>query len=132
MARLREYKKGVRTQITKNFWSTEFDCKCSDPECKWTKIDLDHVEKLQKLREDLGESLEITSGYRCDKHNKRVGGASRSRHKEGDSSDLKAKTKSPETVAKAAEKIGFDGIGRYTTFTHLDSRGYKARWNFRK
>lgn len=31
-------------------------------------------------------------------------------------------------VAAASEKIGFDGIGSYNTFTHLDTRGSKARW----
>lgn len=132
MSKVRQYKKGTRTQLTDNFWSTEFDCQCNYSDCEWTYIDLDHVKKLQELRKELGESLEVTSGYRCAKHNKDVGGASRSRHKEGDASDLKAKTKSPEDVANVAEDLDFDGIGRYNTFTHLDSRGSKARWDFRK
>ena len=35
----------------------------------------------------------------------------------------------PDEVADACEK--FDGLGRYDTFTHIDSRGSKARWDKR-
>ncbi len=131
MAKMRQYKKGLATKITSNFYSTEFDCSCNYSDCQWTYIDVEHVEKLQELRENIGKPLKVTSGYRCEKHNKDVGGASRSRHKVGDASDIKC-TENPESVAKIAESLNFDGIGRYNTFTHLDSRGYKARWNFRK
>lgn len=132
MARIRQYKKGVRTQITKNFWSTEFDSKGGYEDEQWTLIDLDHVEKLQKLRDKLGVSCKITSGYRSRTHNKAVGGASKSRHVIGDATDVQFKGISPEVVAEAAEELGFDGIGLYDTFTHLDSRGHKVRWDFRK
>ena len=33
-------------------------------------------------------------------------------------------------VADIAEKL-FDGVGRYDTFTHVDSRGLRARWDMR-
>ena len=35
----------------------------------------------------------------------------------------------PDEVADACEK--FDGLGRYDSFTHIDSRGSKARWDKR-
>jgi len=126
------YKKGIKTKLTTNFVSTEFDCNCKYPDCQWTKIDLTHVEKLQELRKKLKSPIKITSGYRCEEYNKDVGGASKSRHKEGDASDLQVRTKTPDQVANAAEKLVFDGIGRYNTFTHLDSRGWNSRWDFRK
>lgn len=128
----KKYKKGIRVQLSKNFWSTEFDSKSNYGDEEWTIIDTDHVEKLQKLREVLGASCKITSGYRGPTHNAAVGGATRSRHLQGDATDVQFKGVSPDKVADAAEKLGFDGIGRYDTFTHLDSRGYKARWDNRK
>ena len=132
MANIKRYKKGVRTRITKNFWSTEFDSKGGYEDEKWTLIDVDHVEKLQELRDKLGVSCKITSGFRGPTHNRAVGGASRSRHLMGDATDVQFKGISPDDVADAAEELGFDGIGRYNTFTHLDSRGHKARWDFRR
>ena len=126
---LKKYKKGLRTQISKNFWSTEFDCSCKYPECQWTLISSDHIKNLQELRDRIGP-LDINSAYRCDKHNKAVGGTTNSRHKEGDATDIVSKKLTPDQVATAAEN--FDGLGRYSTFTHIDSRGTKARWDFRK
>jgi len=129
MAILRKYKKGVSTKITDNFRSNEFDCKCEYQECKWTTIDLDHVYKLQEKRKKWGKPIKINSGYRCEKHNKDEGGSSRSRHKVSDATDIKVKGMSPDKVADDCEN--FDGLGRYSSFTHIDSRGWKSRWNFR-
>ena len=131
MAKLRVYKKGERAKVTNNFVSSEFDCQCKNPECRETIVDLEHAEKLQLLREKLNTSITITSAYRCEAHNKAVGGATHSRHKKGDATDIVVNRMQVEHVAQAAEKL-FDGLGRYDTFTHVDSRGSKARWNFRR
>lgn len=132
MADLRKYKKGVKVQLTKNFSSTEFDSKGGYPDEEWTIIDLDHVKNLQKLRDKVGTPCTITSAYRSPTHNAKVGGASNSRHKEGDATDVQFAGKTPKEVAAAAEEIGFQGIGIYDVFVHVDSRpGKKARWDFR-
>lgn len=128
--KLKEFKKGVDTRLSKNFSSKEFDCKCSNPDCKKTYIDMDHVNKLQKKREKWNRPVEITSAYRCEKHNKAVGGSTNSQHVKGTATDIKVKGLTPSQVADNCED--FDGLGRYDSFTHLDSRGYKARWNFTK
>lgn len=47
----------------------------------------------------------------------------------GTATDIVVKGMTPDEVADACEK--FDGLGRYDTFTHIDSRGKKARWDFR-
>lgn len=127
MANIKTFKKGDNTNISKNFKVKEFDCSCS--QCTETIIDLDHVEKLQKLREDLNSPITITSAYRCEYHNAQVGGASNSRHKVGDATDIVVSSMEPSEVADACEH--FSGLGRYDTFTHIDSRGYKARWDNR-
>lgn len=127
MANIKTFKKGDRARLTSNFQAREFDCSCS--KCSETLIDLDHVEKLQKLREDLNSPIHITSAYRCESHNAAVGGSKNSRHKVGDATDIQVSDMDPLEVQDACEH--FDGLGRYDTFTHIDSRGYKARWDKR-
>lgn len=127
MANIKKYSKGDRTKLSTNFSAKEFDCSCSN--CSETLIDLDHVEKLQKLREDLGTSINITSAYRCESHNAAVGGSSRSQHKLGTATDIQVSGMNPSEVQDACEH--FDGLGRYDSFTHIDSRGSKARWDKR-
>lgn len=114
-------------KLSKNFKVSEFSCSCS--KCSETLIDLDHIAKLQKLREDLNSPIYINSAYRCPDHNAAVGGSKNSRHKVGDATDIRVKDMDPSEVADACEH--FDGLGRYDTFTHIDSRGYKARWDNR-
>ena len=127
MANIKKYKKGEDIRLSKNFSLREYECSCSD--CNETLVDLDHVTKLQKLREDLGASIKITSAYRCQKHNDAVGGSSHSQHKLGTATDIQVSGMEPTAVQDACEH--FDGLGRYDTFTHIDSRGKSARWDKR-
>lgn len=120
------YTRGKAVQLTKNFKSTEFDCKCG--KCKDTLIDTKLVNLLQKVRDYYNKPVIINSGFRCAAHNKAVGGATTSQHTLGRAADIRITGVTPSTIADYAEKIGFDGIGRYSTFTHVDTRGYKARW----
>jgi uncharacterized protein YcbK (DUF882 family) len=88
------------------------------------------MEKLQEMRTRWKKPVSIESGYRCKKHNRDVGGATHSRHLQGDATDIKVKGLSPDEIADNCEH--FDGLGRYNSFTHIDSRGTPARWDFRK
>ncbi len=113
-------------QLTKNFKAGEFFCKCG--KCEDQIISLDHVNKLQQLRDDFDKPILINSAYRCPEHNKAEGGSPNSRHTKGDATDIRVVGLSPKEVADRCEH--FDGLGRYKTFTHIDSRGTKARWDF--
>lgn len=130
MNQIKSYLKGQKTRLTPNFYSTEFDCKCKDPDCQLTLIDLFHVIKLQALRDQINKSISISSAYRCEKHNKSVGGAPNSQHLIGTATDLTIKNLSPNETANLCEPL-FNGVGRYDTFTHVDSRGTKAKWDLR-
>lgn len=44
---------------------------------------------LDPLREKYGKPIVVTSGYRCPKLNKAVGGASRSQHTKGEATDIR-------------------------------------------
>lgn len=124
-----EIKKGSNLQLSDNFNSDEFDCRCD--ECTITLIDLCHVDTLQMVRNEAGP-VWITSGYRCKKHNKNVGGAEDSQHPKGTAADLVPKLISIKKLAKIAQKHGVKGLGIYKTFVHVDNRiGKKARWSVR-
>lgn len=124
---IKKFKKGENVKLSKNFHLSEAECKCNA--CDETLVDLDHVVKLQQLREDLNASIKVTSWYRCEIHNKNVGGASKSIHKLGSATDIVVSGMEPNEVADACEK--FDGLGRYDSFTHIDSRGSYSRWDKR-
>ena len=113
-------------KLTKNFNSKEFACPC----CKKEVYLMKHILHLQTMRNHFNKPIKITSGFRCEKHNKKIGGVQYSQHLLGTATDIKIKEISPDIVADYAEKH-FDGVGRYNTFTHVDSRGYKARWDKR-
>jgi lysozyme family protein len=126
------YRKGAGVILSPNFTLGEFDCKCS--RCSETKVSLKHIVRLQALRDLLRKPVTITSGFRCARHNAEVGGVTGenggnvSQHVLGTATDIKVSGLTPAQVAEAAEAVGFDGIGRYRTFTHVDSRGSRARW----
>lgn len=90
------------------------------------------IEGLEQLRAALGgEPLTITSGYRTRKHNRSIGGATRSRHVFGLAADVTTRNASPVKVARVADRLGFGGVGRYRGFTHVDVNtepGKLRRW----
>lgn len=127
MANILKFPRGDTTKLSENFSVNEFECSCG--KCTETLINIDHVVKLQQLRHDLGSSIHINSAYRCPAHNAAIGGEKNSMHMKGHATDIVVKGMTPNEVADACEK--FDGLGRYDTFTHIDSRGFKARWDKR-
>jgi len=115
-------------QITKHFKAKEFFCKCGT--CHNQLIDIGHVSRLEILRQAINKPIKINSGFRCEKHNKIVGGTENSQHCKGTATDIVISDKTPEEVSSVADFLGFRGIGVYNTFTHIDSRnGKRGRWN---
>jgi len=122
-------------KITKNFSLEEFNCKDGSDMPNSVMINIIQLAKnLQVLRDYLGVSITVNSGYRSPKYNARVGGVKNSQHLLGKASDLMVKGFTPKQVADAIEKLIKEGkmqqggIGVYPTFTHYDIRGTKARW----
>lgn len=115
-------------KLSANFKVKEFACTDgSDP----IFIDSDLVSVLQKIRTHFGKSVTITSAYRTPTKNSAAGGTKYSQHLYGKAADIKVKGVSPKTVAAYAEKLlpKSGGIGIYKTFTHIDVRANKSRWN---
>jgi len=107
--------------LSKNFTSSEFVCKC----CGEVIIDQRLIDKLELLRAELGRPIIITSGYRCPKHNREVGGVVNSQHILGKAVDIKVRGVSPKKVGEVARKIGFSFIKVYSSWTHIDIRREK-------
>ena len=127
-----EFKKGDSAQISKNFQFKEFDCQGKGC-CSKTIIDEKLIAYVQQIRDHFGKPVTITSPYRCEVHNKRVGGATKSYHMQGRAADIVVQGVSSREVAKYAESIGILGIGLYETsadgyFTHIDTRTTKSFW----
>lgn len=115
-------------KLSTNFRVKEFACTDgSDP----IFIDSDLVNVLQKIRTHFGKSVVINSAYRTPTKNKAVGGTTYSQHLYGKAADISISGVSPKKVAAYAEKLLPDkgGIGIYATFTHIDVRSNKSRWN---
>lgn len=114
-----------RLDKIKHFKLDEFRCN----HCNKLKLDINLLESLEKLREQTGP-LVINSGYRCPIHNKRVGGVRNSQHLKGTAADVRAINTKPSIVQAIADKVFSNGgLGRYNTFTHVDVRGHRSRWN---
>lgn len=69
----------------KHFTHNEFKCKCG---CNQDRIDIRLVKILDEIRDYYGKPAVITSGYRCKKHNKDVGGVTNSWHTKNKASDF--------------------------------------------
>lgn len=115
-------------KLTRNFKVREFKCQDgTDP----VFIDLGLVDILQQVRDHFGKAVTITSAFRTASHNKKVGGATYSQHCYGKAADIKVSGVTASAVADYVETLmpNTGGIGRYPTFTHVDVRTTKSRWN---
>jgi len=102
------------------------------PETLWPNL-VPTARLLDALRERLGVPVTISSAYRTAAYNRAVGGAANSWHRQFIACDIKANGASPAKVANALAEMrgqGFfrGGIGRYSSFTHVDTRGVNADW----
>ena len=105
------------------FKREEFACKCG---CGFDTVDAVLLEALTAIRSHFNQPVVVTSGCRCEAHNTRVGGSKSSQHKKGRAADIKVKSTSPALVADYAQELGLS-VGRYDTFTHVDSRSGPPR-----
>lgn len=70
-----------------NFKKAEFKCPCGKCNGYGDGIVSSLLVTLQNLRDKYGE-VKITSGYRCESYNKKVGGSTNSKHMKGQAADF--------------------------------------------
>lgn len=111
-------------QVSKNFVLSEFQSRDTGE----VILDAELLRRLQTLRDRLGRPIVVTSGYRTPEHNRAVGGATQSQHLYGTAADITCAGISVAALYAAAETVGFRGIGKYSSFVHVDVRQTPARW----
>lgn len=117
--------------LTKDSKASDFHCTCG---CGEGELDPTFMSQLLRFLEFTDRGfITITSGYRCEAHNKAIGGETFSFHLRGRAADILTPTIQFKTLAlDAANKAGFHGIGLGSTFTHVDNREIPARWTYPK
>lgn len=122
--------------ITEHFKFSEFACKDG------TQVPIqffDNVKalcmNLEVIRSHINRSIIITSGYRTESHNKKVGGAKYSMHLCGKAADMKVKGMTSKEIYEVIEEligkgeIQQGGLSKIDLKrVHYDIRGYKKRW----
>ena len=108
------------TRLSINFTRSEFACKCG---CGFDTVDTELIRLLENIRNYFNQPVHITSACRCERHNEFVGGSRNSQHKRGRAADIIVKGIEPDDVANFADTLmKSGGIGRYSAFTHVDTR----------
>jgi uncharacterized protein YcbK (DUF882 family) len=121
-------------KISQHFARSEFACQCGNncPQSQDPTVDVTLIQILEELRRHFNTPITVTSGVRCKSHNASpsVKGSVFSKHLEGKAADVILKGVTPDRVYKYLfERYPNSyGFGKYETFTHIDSRGLKGRW----
>lgn len=122
-------------QLTPNFKLEEFRCKDgTDVPAELMANVQELAANLQVLRESLGKSITIMSGYRTPAYNAKCGGEPKSQHMEAKAADIIVSGMAPKDVCAAVKQLISDGkmkqggVGLYDGWVHYDVRGFKARW----
>lgn len=97
------------------FTLDEFACK----HCGKNLIHSSFVDRLDRARGLAGIPFVINSGYRCDEHDKSIGG--KGNHPSGYAADIMAaSSKQRFKILQALLAVGFNRIGIGETFIHVD------------
>jgi len=107
----------------------DFKCSCG---CGFDTIDFELRDIYYSILYELGTSPFIHSACRCKEHNADVGGAEKSQHLLGRAMDIDIEDISPKELYAFLNKKYPDkyGIGLYNWGVHIDTRDYKARWDY--
>ena len=133
----------ANVDYTKKWWDYD-DLKAGyiAPHFRWTEFRCNHCDFyerppeqlliwLENIRHHFGDTpMDISSGCRCETKNKMAGGKPNSYHLKGMAADFYMHGVSANDVYDYANKLinSQGGVGWYHSFTHIDTRGYKARW----
>jgi uncharacterized protein YcbK (DUF882 family) len=126
-------------KLSKNFTVGEF-AKSGGKTFDTARIDPKLVQCLQRLRDNLGKPITITSGYRSFRYNSELyrkrykKEPTRSQHISGRAVDIKIAGLTGLNIAKAAiDACGCCiGIGLANTYAHIDVRGTFVVWPYAK
>jgi len=107
----------TREKLSDNFYRDEFACRCG---CGSDSISLLLVNRLQQVRDEIGNSIKITSGLRCLAHNQTVGGEVDSTHLTGRAVDISCTHNHKRMILLPVLCRFFHRVGVAKTFIHID------------
>ena len=115
--------------LSAHFARSEFECRDRTRHPICVRLIL----ALESIRAGFETPVIVTSGYRSENYNRRVGGAERSLHLTGQAADIQLEGVSPLEVwefVETSEEINSEliGLGLYRSWVHIDTRGSRARW----
>jgi uncharacterized protein YcbK (DUF882 family) len=117
-----------KIKVSENFYLSEFE----SPDTKEVMIDEDALEKLQSFRNVVKQPVTLNSAYRTPERNKEVDGSEDSYHMKGRAFDIaRIPGLTIDEMAILARREGFNGIGLYENFLHVDNRDYLWTRDFR-
>jgi N-acetylmuramoyl-L-alanine amidase len=99
----------------------------------WTNIG-NTARMLDEIRHRLNAKCTILSAYRSPAYNSCVGGENASLHMKYNAIDFRCVSGTPSqwhtvaTAARASAAHFKGGIGKYSSFIHIDTRGHNANW----
>lgn len=97
----------------------DFACPC----CGRDEMNAKFLDSLSTIQFALKKPLVINSGFRCEKHNREVGGSEQSRHMSGIAADIACEHPVDRyLLVKVAGLNGMRGIGIGERLVHLDQR----------
>ena len=102
--------------ISKSFDDSEFICPC----CGKVETQQDLIDRLQAVRDSVKMPIKITSGYRCQSYNSRIGGKDDSSHMKGLPVDIAVDNSWQRFKLIKAALQHFNRIGIGGKFIHLD------------
>lgn len=94
----------------KYFNYSEFTCHCG---CGYNRVDIRLVKILDNIREHYGKPAIITSGVRCEKHNREVGGVEGSWHTKRKAADFYINGVSSSELNRYCSILRDQGVLRY-------------------
>lgn len=94
----------------KYFKPLEFTCHCG---CGYNRVDIRLVKILDNIREHYGKPAIITSGVRCEKHNREVGGVEGSWHTKRKAADFYINGVSSSELNRYCSILRDQGVLRY-------------------
>lgn len=123
---------GISEPKSAHFKMSEFKCKDGTvvPSMYWNNLQK-LMNMLEEIRSAVGNrAIFIHSGYRTVSHNNKCGGAKKSQHLTASAADIKVSGMKPSDVYAICDRLvgSRGGVGKYSTFVHVDVRGKRARW----
>lgn len=106
--------------MTKYKYFSESEFHCNGVNC-FDKMNHDLLAKLDIAREMCGFPFKITSSWRSEEHNAKIGGVKSSAHLSGNAVDLSCKNATTRMyMIEALLTAGFNRIGVSKNFIHVD------------